>query len=270
MCVVCHAIVLLIFPLLILHSIQCIRLSGLENGLLGVSSKVNAVVWAEDTVDVNNLDIICFGHLLYEMCTGFELTCPQPSSEKIRLDLDRFPQVKHLNYLSVYLYKWTANYNSHAIGTGNELELFDDHKFTIMDKYVFFAMELRSLRCFKWYFSRRIIDILQWRSLSWAISSGILIYVNWEDHPFQYVRFNIGTFFSTGHNTRYLLEFLIILCFPSSRSNMVWVYRRWICWMQSDGDKVYRWVDRTVKEAHRVHHHQLPSESGNWNSIFRW
>lgn len=72
------------------------RLSGLENGLLGLSSKVNAVVWAEDSVDVNNLDIICFGHLLYEMCTGFELTCPQPSQEKIRHDLDRLPQVNHL------------------------------------------------------------------------------------------------------------------------------------------------------------------------------
>lgn len=88
------------------------RLSGLENGLLGLSSKVNAVVWAEDSVDVNNLDIICFGHLLYEMCTGYELTCPQPSPEKIRHDLDRLPQVN----LFIYYLSSAVSYIQMAYG----------------------------------------------------------------------------------------------------------------------------------------------------------
>lgn len=69
------------------------RLSGLENGLLGLDSKVNAVVWARNANDVENMDIICFGHLLFEMCAGYELTSPQPTAGHLQLDLERYPQV---------------------------------------------------------------------------------------------------------------------------------------------------------------------------------
>ncbi|XP_031616988.1 DEP domain-containing protein DDB_G0279099 isoform X3 [Contarinia nasturtii] len=69
------------------------RLSGLENGLLGLNSKVNAVVWATNIVDVENMDIICFGHLLFEMCTGYELPSPRPTAGHLQLDLERYPQV---------------------------------------------------------------------------------------------------------------------------------------------------------------------------------
>lgn len=69
------------------------RLSGLENGLLGLNSKVNAVVWAKSIADVENMDIICFGHLLFEMCTGYELPSPRPSAGHLQLDLERYPQV---------------------------------------------------------------------------------------------------------------------------------------------------------------------------------
>lgn len=69
------------------------RLSGLENGLLGLNSKVNAVVWAKNAVDVENMDIICFGHLLFEMCTGYELPSPRPTAGHLQLDLERYPQV---------------------------------------------------------------------------------------------------------------------------------------------------------------------------------
>lgn len=78
------------------------RLSGLENGLLGLNSKVNAVVWAKNVVDVENMDIICFGHLLFEMCTGYELTSPQPSAGHLQLDLERFPQVYTNNKIFNY------------------------------------------------------------------------------------------------------------------------------------------------------------------------
>lgn len=67
------------------------RLSGLENGLLGLSSKVNAVVWSKGPIE--NMDILCFGHLLFEMCTGSELTTPQPTQGQLQLDLERYPQV---------------------------------------------------------------------------------------------------------------------------------------------------------------------------------
>lgn len=69
------------------------RLSGLENGLLGLNSKVNAVVWAKSIADVENMDIICFGHLLFEMCTGYELPSVTPTAGHYQLDLDRYPQV---------------------------------------------------------------------------------------------------------------------------------------------------------------------------------
>lgn len=93
-----------------------------------MSSKVNAVVWAEDSVDVNNLDIICFGHLLYEMCTGYELSSPQPTLEKILHDLDRFPQVNTIELFVhlVAIYSMPRNnlangykYNCHAIDGNN-------------------------------------------------------------------------------------------------------------------------------------------------------
>lgn len=69
------------------------RLSGLENGLLSLSSKVNAVVWSRNVTCVEHMDIICFGHLLFEMCAGYELPSPHPSAGHLQLDLDRYPQV---------------------------------------------------------------------------------------------------------------------------------------------------------------------------------
>ncbi|XP_053677526.1 uncharacterized protein LOC128727622 [Anopheles nili] len=69
------------------------RLSGLENGLLGLNSRVNAVVWAQSAPDIDNIDVICFGHLLFEMCAGYELTSPQPTPGHYQLDLERYPQV---------------------------------------------------------------------------------------------------------------------------------------------------------------------------------
>nr|XP_029727302.1 uncharacterized protein LOC109423925 isoform X2 [Aedes albopictus] len=69
------------------------RLSGLENGLLGLNSRVNAVMWARSAPDIDNIDVICFGHLLFEMCAGYELSSPQPTPGHYQLDLERYPQV---------------------------------------------------------------------------------------------------------------------------------------------------------------------------------
>ncbi|XP_055326371.1 slowpoke-binding protein-like [Sitodiplosis mosellana] len=69
------------------------RLSGLENGLLGLDSKVNAVDSAKNIADVEHRDVICFGHLLFEMCTGFELLTPRPTADNLFLDLERYPKV---------------------------------------------------------------------------------------------------------------------------------------------------------------------------------
>lgn len=80
---------------LITHTIIQItnRLSGIENGLLGLTSRVNAILWSTKCAnDIENIDIICFGCLLYEMCTGIELQ-GQPSQAHLYVDLERYPQV---------------------------------------------------------------------------------------------------------------------------------------------------------------------------------
>ncbi|KAM8717750.1 hypothetical protein ACLKA7_004450 [Drosophila subpalustris] len=69
------------------------RLSGLENGLLGLSSRNNAVMWSRSVTEIENVDIICFGHLLYEMCTGQELTTPKPSVRVLEMELQHYPQI---------------------------------------------------------------------------------------------------------------------------------------------------------------------------------
>lgn len=82
------------------------RLSGLENGLLGLNSRVNAVMWSRSVNDIESMDIFCFGHLLFEMCTGYELNAPQPTAGHLQLDLEKYPQV--ISYIVRYLfyYKW--------------------------------------------------------------------------------------------------------------------------------------------------------------------
>ncbi|XP_013105468.2 uncharacterized protein LOC106085679 isoform X3 [Stomoxys calcitrans] len=69
------------------------RLSGLENGLLGLSSRINAVMWSRSTTDIENVDIICFGHLLYEMCMGQEMTTPKPSMRVLEMEMEHLPQI---------------------------------------------------------------------------------------------------------------------------------------------------------------------------------
>lgn len=56
---------------------------------------MNAVVSAKDIADVEHKDVICFGHLLFEMCTGFELLTARPTADNLFLNLQRYPKVKH-------------------------------------------------------------------------------------------------------------------------------------------------------------------------------
>ena len=66
----------------------------MENSLLGLDSKVNAVVSAKDIADIEHRDVFCFGHLLFEMCTGLELQTSHPTTDNLFLDLERYPKVK--------------------------------------------------------------------------------------------------------------------------------------------------------------------------------
>jgi PX domain-containing protein kinase-like protein len=60
---------------------------------LGLNSRVNAVVWSRSSAEIESVDVICFGHLLFEMCAGYELTSPAPSKAHLEVDLERYPQV---------------------------------------------------------------------------------------------------------------------------------------------------------------------------------
>lgn len=50
-------------------------------------------MWSRSTTDIENVDIICFGHLLYEMCMGQEMTTPKPSMRVLEMEMEQFPQV---------------------------------------------------------------------------------------------------------------------------------------------------------------------------------
>jgi hypothetical protein len=80
------------------------RLSGLENNLLGLSSRVNSVLWSRSSPDIENIDVICFGHLLFEMCAGYELTEASPTRAHLQIDLERYPQASFTFYLFSIFY----------------------------------------------------------------------------------------------------------------------------------------------------------------------
>jgi PX domain-containing protein kinase-like protein len=69
------------------------RLTGIENGLLALDSRVNAILWARSAAEIDNIDVISFGHLLFEMSTGYELNEEKPTRGHLQLDLERYPQV---------------------------------------------------------------------------------------------------------------------------------------------------------------------------------
>lgn len=69
------------------------RLAGLENTLLGFTSRIHPVVWSRARIAPAAVDVICFGHVLFEMSAGYELTIPQPTPGHLQLDLERYPLV---------------------------------------------------------------------------------------------------------------------------------------------------------------------------------
>jgi hypothetical protein len=51
------------------------------------------VLWSRSSPEIESIDVICFGHLLFEMCAGYELPESSPSRAHLQLDLERYPQV---------------------------------------------------------------------------------------------------------------------------------------------------------------------------------
>ncbi|KAF8770623.1 slowpoke-binding protein-like [Argiope bruennichi] len=85
-------------PFLHLHSGNVIvqngvaRISGLENTLFGYSSRCHLFIPKRLYENKEAVEVICFGHLLFEMATGYELTSTHPS-EKNYKDVEDKPHV---------------------------------------------------------------------------------------------------------------------------------------------------------------------------------
>lgn len=70
------------------------RIAGLENTLLGFTSRIHPVVTSRPTQNTS-IDMICFGHMLFEMCAGYELCSFKPTAVHLS-DLEMYPQVVEL------------------------------------------------------------------------------------------------------------------------------------------------------------------------------
>ncbi|KAF6213105.1 hypothetical protein GE061_010820 [Apolygus lucorum] len=68
------------------------RLSGLENVLFGFTSRIYPVISKSFRSDPSVIDVVCFGHVLFEMCAGYELTVAVPTTANL-LDIASYPQV---------------------------------------------------------------------------------------------------------------------------------------------------------------------------------
>ncbi|XP_059350506.1 uncharacterized protein LOC130697539 isoform X2 [Daphnia carinata] len=68
------------------------RLTGFENTLLGFSSRIHPMVKSILPGTPAVVDTICFGHVLFEMCSGYELYAPKPTARHLE-DLQSYPQV---------------------------------------------------------------------------------------------------------------------------------------------------------------------------------
>ncbi|XP_046441386.1 probable inactive serine/threonine-protein kinase slob2 isoform X1 [Daphnia pulex] len=69
------------------------RLTGFENTLLGFSSRIHPMVKSIlPATPAVSIDTICFGHVLFEMCSGYELYAPKPTARHLE-DLHSYPQV---------------------------------------------------------------------------------------------------------------------------------------------------------------------------------
>lgn len=68
------------------------RITGLENALFGYNSRISPVLLPRAHSEPDAIDSLCFGHVLFEMCAGYELDTPQPSQGNL-LDIHEYPQV---------------------------------------------------------------------------------------------------------------------------------------------------------------------------------
>ncbi|KAK8389678.1 hypothetical protein O3P69_008987 [Scylla paramamosain] len=68
------------------------RLSGVENTLLGLTSRIYPIIKRRLKDNRDAIDSVCFGHVLFEMCAGYELSSAHPTAKHLE-DISSYPQV---------------------------------------------------------------------------------------------------------------------------------------------------------------------------------
>ncbi|XP_063585371.1 PX domain-containing protein kinase-like protein [Penaeus indicus] len=68
------------------------RLSGVENTLLGLTSRIYPIIKRRLRENRDAIDSVCFGHVLFEMCAGYELSAAHPTPKHLD-DIAAYPQV---------------------------------------------------------------------------------------------------------------------------------------------------------------------------------
>ncbi|XP_071532260.1 slowpoke-binding protein isoform X9 [Panulirus ornatus] len=68
------------------------RLSGVENTLLGLTSRIYPIIKRRLRDNRDAIDSVCFGHVLFEMCAGYELSSAHPTAKHLE-DIATYPQV---------------------------------------------------------------------------------------------------------------------------------------------------------------------------------
>lgn len=74
------------------------KLSGFENCLFGWKSRLNPVIKKLIRDKQSDVDVIQFGHLLYEMLGGYELTTAEPKREQL-VNFRNAPIVEVINFI---------------------------------------------------------------------------------------------------------------------------------------------------------------------------
>lgn len=105
------------------------RLSALENAFLGYTSKLYPVIQKKISKQRDAVDVICFGHLLYEMCTGSNLEGAHPSP----LELSKCVYHDAVSVLNFIFENESGKYPS--IKEISELEYFCHEKLLELAKF---------------------------------------------------------------------------------------------------------------------------------------
>uniref|UniRef100_T1IRE2 Protein kinase domain-containing protein n=1 Tax=Strigamia maritima TaxID=126957 RepID=T1IRE2_STRMM len=69
------------------------RLTGFEDTLLGYTSRCGSMVRKRLKDNYEAIDVICFGHVLFEMCAGYELNCAHPSCRHLDELQRTYPEI---------------------------------------------------------------------------------------------------------------------------------------------------------------------------------